>query len=140
MLPRRCRRRYKEGPPPTQESMIGPVVRQLRLERKLSQEALASDARVSSGYLSKLERGLYKAPSYEVLNRIAGALSIPTVELYHAAGMEHLLLPADPNLEPLLEQFSARLKALPKRDREIIMEEIHRIFREEREVAGEHSL
>ncbi len=113
--------------------MIGPVVRQLRLERKLSQEALASNARVSSGYLSKLERGLYKAPSYEVLSRLADALSIPTTELYHAAGMEHLMVPADPNLEPLLEQFSARLNTLPKRDREIIMGEIRRIFREESE-------
>ena len=68
----------------TRITLIGPIVRQLRLERKLSQEALASNAHVSSGYLSKLERGVYKAPSGEVLSRIAGALSIPPVALIPA--------------------------------------------------------
>jgi HTH-type biofilm formation transcriptional regulator len=46
--------------------MIGPVVKQFRLQRNLSQEALANTAHVSSGYLSKLERGVYKEPSIEV--------------------------------------------------------------------------
>ena len=82
--------------------MIGPVVKSLRLERKLSQEALANSAHVSSGYLSKLERGLYREPSYEVLNRIAGALAVPTSDLYVAAGLEHLIAEADPALEPVM--------------------------------------
>lgn len=111
--------------------MIGPVVRQLRQERNLSQEALASSAHVSSGYLSKLERGLYKAPSYEVLNRIAGALSVPTTQLYQAAGLEQLMLASDPAIEPIIEHFSATLEELPKRDREIIAGELRRIIREE---------
>ncbi len=116
-----------------QTSMIGPVVRQLRQERHLSQEALASSARVSSGYLSKLERGLYKAPSYEVLSRIAAALSLPPIELYRAAGIEHLMVGKDPRLEPLLETFAPKLEELPKRDRDLIMSEIRRVFREEEE-------
>ncbi|MBF6612960.1 MAG: helix-turn-helix transcriptional regulator [Chloroflexi bacterium] len=111
--------------------MIGPVVRQLRQERNLSQEALASSAHVSSGYLSKLERGLYKAPSYEVLNRIAGALSVPTTQLYQAAGLEQLMLASDPAIELIIEHFSATLEGLPKRDREIIAGELRRIIREE---------
>ncbi len=115
--------------------MIGPVVRQLRLERNLSQEALASTAHVSSGYLSKLERGLYKAPSNEVLSRIAAALSIPTIELYRAAGIEHLLARSHPTLEPLLEAFARKLDSLAKRDRDIIMSELRRIFSEESEQA-----
>jgi transcriptional regulator with XRE-family HTH domain len=113
--------------------MIGPVVRQLRLQRKLSQEALANTARVSSGYLSKLERGVYKAPSGEVLSRIAGALSIPTAELYKAAGMEHH--EQDRALEPLLESFTPKLNSLSKRDRDIITGELRRIFREEAEAS-----
>jgi transcriptional regulator with XRE-family HTH domain len=113
--------------------MIGPVVRQLRQERKLSQETLASAAHVSSGYLSKLERGLYKAPSFEVLSRIAGALDIETVELYRAAGIEHLLETSNPRLEPLMETFSPKLEDLPRRDRDLIMAEIRRVFREEEE-------
>ena|SRR5829696_9338432 len=113
--------------------MIGSVVKSLRQERELSQESLASAAHVSSGYLSKLERGLYKEPSYEVLSRIANALSIPTADLYVAAGLEHLLAEADPNFEPVIEPYSGRLKDLPKRDRQIIMTEIRRIFLEENE-------
>jgi transcriptional regulator with XRE-family HTH domain len=103
----------------------------MRQERRLSQEALANSAHVSSGYLSKLERGLYKAPSHEVLSRIAAALSVPTTELYRKAGMEHLLIKADPALEPLLEAFAHKLNQLPRRDREIIMAEMHRIVHEE---------
>lgn len=113
--------------------MIGPVVRKLRQERKLSQETLAALAQVSSGYLSKLERGLYKQPSHELLNRLAAALSISTTELYQSAGMGHLLLEIDPTWEPVMETFEPRLDDLPKRDRQIIMSELRRIFREEAE-------
>jgi transcriptional regulator with XRE-family HTH domain len=111
--------------------MIGPVVRKLREQRKLSQEALANSAHVSSGYLSKLERGVYKAPSGEVLGRIAAALSIPTADLYKEAGLDHLLVERDPTLEPLLESFAPKMNDLPKRDREIITRELRRVFREE---------
>lgn len=111
--------------------MIGPVVRSLRQERNLSQEALAHAAGVSSGYLSKLERGLYKEPSYDVLNRIARALSVPTPNLYSAAGLDHLLAEADPTFEPVLEPYAHALSGLPKRDRQIITSEIRRIVLEE---------
>ena len=114
-------------------TMIGPTIRKLRQERELSQETLASSAQVSSGYLSKLERGVYKQPSFEVLSRIATALQIPVADLYRAAGIEHLLAEADPTLEPVLEGYASRLSDLPKRDRDLIMGEIHRIIREESE-------
>lgn len=113
--------------------MIGPVVKNLRLERGLSQEGLAELAHVSSGYLSKLERGLYKEPSYEVLSRIAGALQVPTAHLYQASGMEHLLAEADPNFEPVAQEFAHKLVGLSKRDRMIILTEIRRVFLEEEE-------
>lgn len=113
--------------------MIGPVVRHLRLERRLSQETLANNAHVSSGYLSKLERGVYKAPSREVLTRIAEALAIAPAELFRAAGLEHLLTPEDSSLEPLLEAFAPTLNSLPKRDRDIIVGELRRIYRAEEE-------
>jgi transcriptional regulator with XRE-family HTH domain len=118
--------------------MIGPVVKNLRLERGLSQEGLANLAHVSSGYLSKLERGLYKEPSYEVLSRIAGALQVSTPHLYQVAGMEHLLAEADPNFEPVAQQFAPKLVDLPKRDRAIILTEIRRVFLEEAD-AGKKS-
>ncbi len=119
--------------------MIGPTVKQLRLERNKSQEALSLDAHISSGYLSKLERGLYKAPSQEVLSRIAAALEITTAELYRTAGVEHLLIVPNPLLEPLLEAFAPKLNDLPRRDRDIVVGELKRIFNEESAAeAGNH--
>ncbi len=111
--------------------MIGPTIKQLRLGRNKSQEALSLDAHISSGYLSKLERGLYKVPSQEVLSRIASALGISTAELYRAAGIEHLLVTPNPLLEPLLEAFAPKLNDLPRRDRDIVVGELRRIFKEE---------
>lgn len=113
--------------------MVGPIVKQLRLQRKLSQEALANTAHVSSGYLSKLERGVYKAPSSEILGRIAVALSIAPADLFKAAGLDHLLDDQDARLEPLMESFAPKLNSLPKRDREIMLAELRRIFRAEAE-------
>ena len=118
--------------------MIGPVVRRLRQERNLSQEELAGAAHISSGYLSKLERGLYKQPSREVLDRIAEALGMAPSDLYRAAGMDHLLVESNPSLEPLLESFAAKLDDLPQRDRQRITSEIRRILLEESEANGEH--
>jgi len=111
--------------------MIGPTIRRLRQERGLSQEKLSETAQVSSGYLSKLERGVYKQPSFEVLSRIAAALEIPVAQLYREAGIEHLLVGSDPTLEPLLESYASRMGDLPKRDRDLIMGEIHRIIKDE---------
>ncbi len=119
--------------------MIGPVVKNLRLDRGLSQEGLANLANVSSGYLSKLERGLYKEPSYEVLSRIAGALQVPTAQLYQEAGMEHLLAEADPSFEPVVQEFAPTLAGLPKRDRAIILTEIRRVFLEEGEAGKKNA-
>jgi transcriptional regulator with XRE-family HTH domain len=118
--------------------MIGPVVRRLRQERNLSQEELANAARVSSGYLSKLERGLYRQPSGEVLARIAHALGIAPSDLYRAAGMDYLLIESDPAFEILLKTLMAKLEDLPDRDRQIIAAELRRILLEEKEANGEH--
>lgn len=112
--------------------MIGPVVKQWRLQRKLSQEALAAAAHVSSGYLSKLERGIYKAPSGDVIRRIAEALSVTPAELYKAAGMEDFVDEHDPLMVPFLADFGPKLNHLPKRDRDIILGEVARILRDEK--------
>jgi hypothetical protein len=66
-----------------------------------------------------------------VLSRIAGALDVPTSDLYVAAGLEHLIAEADPTLEPVMEPYNEKLSDLPRRDRQIIMTEIRRIFLEE---------
>ena len=94
--------------------MIGQMVRQLREKHGLSQEDLALAARISSGYLSKLERGLAQ-PSAAVLQRLAGALAVPLADLYTAAGLGHLLAAREPDSTPPWSYTSTRSTRCPSR-------------------------
>jgi transcriptional regulator with XRE-family HTH domain len=55
-------------------------LRRLRVERGLSQEALATDVGVGSSYVSRLERGL-ENPTIATLERLAKALNAEAWEL-----------------------------------------------------------
>ena len=56
---------------------FGPVLRRLRIEKDLSQEALAERAGMAShAHLCRLESGL-KQPTVEMLFRLADALEVP---------------------------------------------------------------
>ncbi len=115
--------------------MIGQLVRRQREERGLSQEELALTAQVSSGYLSKLERGLAQ-PSAAVLQRLAGALAVPLADLYTAAGLGHLLTVREPDLDPALELYVHQIDSLPQHDRTIIIGVLQRILADERAHVG----
>jgi len=56
---------------------FGPILRRLRLEKGLSQEALADRAGMAShAHVSRLESGR-KHPTVEMLFRLADALEVP---------------------------------------------------------------
>ena len=57
------------------------MLRQLRKQRKLTQNELAKRAEVTRSHLSLLEAGHRKNPSIDVLERLARALSVPVTEL-----------------------------------------------------------
>ena len=59
-------------------------LRRLRVQKGLSQEALAVDAKIDVSYVSRLERGL-ENPSVAVLERLADALSADIRELFDKA-------------------------------------------------------
>ena len=63
---------------------LGQAIRGLRLERNLTQEALAQEAGLTVGHLSKIERGVSN-PTWETVAGIARALGISMVELAKAA-------------------------------------------------------
>jgi len=68
------------GPEPLWREAVG---HELREERRTAQRTLAdvaTDAGVSTQYLSEVERGL-KEPSSEVLGAVAGALGLRLVDL-----------------------------------------------------------
>ncbi len=65
---------------------LGEFIREQRHLDQLSLRKLAEQAGVSNPYLSQIERGL-RAPSAEILRRIARALEISSEELYVRAGI-----------------------------------------------------
>ncbi|WP_082494695.1 MULTISPECIES: helix-turn-helix transcriptional regulator [unclassified Methylobacterium] len=67
-------------------------LRRLRVERGLSQEALAVDAGVDRGYVSGIERRSFN-PTIDVLDRLAVALRVDVAEF--------LVRPAEGDQPPL---------------------------------------
>lgn len=60
---------------------IGAAIKQVRLERGVTQEAIALDAGTFAGNISKIERD-QQLPSLELLEKIATALNIKLSELF----------------------------------------------------------
>jgi transcriptional regulator with XRE-family HTH domain len=65
---------------------LGRFIRDQRRSLRLSLRRLSELSGISNPYLSQIERALRK-PSAEVLRQIAGALAVPTEELYVRAGI-----------------------------------------------------
>lgn len=63
--------RRASNPPIRQR--VGPVIKALRQEQRLSLQTVAERAGISPSHLSRIERGL-TVPSYDVLDRIADAI------------------------------------------------------------------
>jgi len=61
---------------------LGLHIRELRQNTGMSQEELALRAGLNAAHLGQIERGL-KKPTIETINRIAEALEIPIVKLFH---------------------------------------------------------
>ena len=61
-------------------SVLARNLRVLRLERGMSQEALASKADLDRTYVSSIERSRYSA-TIDTLERLADALNVPAVDL-----------------------------------------------------------
>jgi transcriptional regulator with XRE-family HTH domain len=60
---------------------LGTMVRRKREARGMTQADLAKRARLTQGYVSKLEAGAQKNPSVTVIKRLAKALGVPVTEL-----------------------------------------------------------
>ena len=77
---------------------FGPTVKQLRLEKGLSQKDLAKAVGIDFGYLSNIERSKVKPPSGDVVLRIAKELGVDKDELLVLARR----VPSD--IEPIITQ------------------------------------
>jgi transcriptional regulator with XRE-family HTH domain len=63
-----------------QELGIGSVLRDLRLQRGLSQEQLATKAKMHRNYIGGLERG-EKSPTFKSVGKLLAALGVSWTEL-----------------------------------------------------------
>ncbi len=61
--------------------LVAANVRRIRVALGVSQERLAFDAGIDRSYLGELERGEGN-PTVDVLERIAGTLGVPLIELF----------------------------------------------------------
>lgn len=75
-------------------TLVARNIRRIRVERGLSQEALAVDAEIDRTYVSRLERNL-ENPTIGVLERVASALGCEIAEFFVPAGSGKL-----PTLKP----------------------------------------
>jgi transcriptional regulator with XRE-family HTH domain len=65
---------------------LGDALRQVRLDRRLSQEQLSLETGVHRNYIGGVERG-ERSPSVATLLRLATALRIELSELFRRAGL-----------------------------------------------------
>lgn len=68
------------GLPSQPQPALGESIRRLREKGQISQEDLAHAAGITTGTLSRLERGLSN-PTWSTVNNIATALDVSMVEL-----------------------------------------------------------
>jgi transcriptional regulator with XRE-family HTH domain len=76
---------------------LGERLKGARTARSLSLEAVGRDAKISQGYLHKLEAGSVTSPSPHVLKRLSEVLDVPYRDLMALAGY---LLPDDDATAP----------------------------------------
>jgi transcriptional regulator with XRE-family HTH domain len=86
---------------------LGEIIRHQRELGEMSMRQFAELAGISNPYLSQIERGL-RAPSQQVLEAIATALSVSSDALYQQAGM------APPGSEPEDNAVLDAIKADPR--------------------------
>jgi transcriptional regulator with XRE-family HTH domain len=63
------------------QALVARNLRRLRVERNLSQEALAADAGIDRSYVGRLERGL-ENPTVALLEQLADALDANIVDFF----------------------------------------------------------
>jgi transcriptional regulator with XRE-family HTH domain len=82
---------------------IGQTVKKLRQRKNITQSELQEEANLSSGYISRLEKGGYDAPSIVHIIKIAKAFSLNLREFLEYADM----IPTESNYSSLLRNKGA---------------------------------
>lgn len=110
------------GMPQAQLKELGRVIARQRAKAKLTQRGLAEKAGVTHPTILRMERGEFKRPDPEKLQRIAQALDLGAGDFFALAGYIH----ADhlPSLGPYLRtKFADDLSAKDRKDIERYVEQ-----------------
>jgi transcriptional regulator with XRE-family HTH domain len=75
---------------------LGDLVKELRMQRGLSQPELASLSSLSVGFISKIEKGYYQFTSRESIAKIARALKVKPDVLYGAFSSQDTIVKDSP--------------------------------------------
>ncbi len=101
---------------------LGLRIRELRNQRRMSQEELAFQAGISAAHLGQIERAT-KNPTVDTVGKIASALGVPVVALFS----EDWCAPAPPE-KTVIGKINAHLSSMSEEDQHDILR-IIRIFR-----------
>ena len=106
----------------SQKARVGIRIRQIRKLRRLTQEVLAEKVERSVDAISALERGL-TLPSFETLEKLASALSVPVRDFFDA----------DPDVDPsrarALSELVMHGRSLSDQDLTVAVEQIAALAR-----------
>lgn len=91
---------------------LGATIRSLRVQRKLSQEALADRADIDRSYMSGIERGLRNISVLHAV-RIARALEVSLPELLHLEAQDAELMTGSPSWLTALVENHPGLTEVP---------------------------
>ena len=81
---------------------FGVLLKQYRMEATLTQEALAARANLSARVISDLERGINRAPRFDTLNLLTGAMNLSAEQRAALFAAARPVLPkADTSPRPL---------------------------------------
>lgn len=94
--------------------LIGKRLRNIRMRRGLSQEALAHRASIHPTYIGQLERG-EKNATLETINKIARALDIELIDLFNFTSTK------EQNQNEQMELLQNKLKEVSEKDQQVIL-------------------
>lgn len=100
---------------------VGQRIRDLRNERRMSQEEVAFKAGISPAHLGQIERAL-KNPTIDTVAKIAAALDIPVTALFKTEAV------SAPSQNAIIGKINAQLLSMSEDEQKDILR-IIRIFR-----------
>ena len=105
---------------------LGQRIRQLRCDRRMSQEELAFKAGISPAHLGQIERAA-KKPTVDTVGKIAAALNVPMTEMFSANTISTVV-----SSDSVIEKINAHLMVMSEEEQKDILRIIRILHNYER--------